>query len=395
MQTRRLAILLVVSAIGCGSDDRGPALAGATGETGPSSSDSGQPTAVDDAATGAPESMDAADSSVPTMPVPQVQDSHPGACVARWDSGTDGVFERVTTSTYDDLGRLVRTDSVYDTGSTELVTIKYDAAGNQTELRFENSNGTPFALRVETMTYDGDGNMLTRSEVVDGVVTSSVSWQYDGNGDVSRVETDVTGDGVADHVTTITREPHAVGVLVTKIGSNGSVVIELHDAAGNIVQRRTDSDGDGTFERVVDVTFDAAGYKVMSVVDTDGDGTIDERRTYDNDLYGNVLRKELDRGDDGMIDEISLWTYNEYGNVLRESLDTDADGTPDEINEWAYDDYGNMLRESLDADADGAPEEVTQWTYDDDGNLLKRAVDMDGDGTIDFEMTYDYACWAP
>jgi len=405
MRTLWNAIVVSSLLVGCGAGDREPGgEAGSAGMTGGAAGVGGTGATSGtggEAATGGTGGVGGAGgvggmggaAGVGGRPLPPERMLHPGSCVSHVDYGADGTIEDVTTSMYDEMGQALRRDTVHDSGETSLEASMWDAGGNRTELRIEHTSGSPFLLLVQTATYNSAGKILTYREEVDGVVTSNYALTYDDNGEEVRYESDRNEDGVADQVTTTTREPYLNGVRATRQSTSGLVVIEVLDAAGNIIEQRTDMTGDGTFENVILVTYDDSGYKVMSTTDAGDDGVIDARRTYTNDAYGSPLHKTVDLGDDGIPDEITDWEYDIYGNTLSERVDLDADGTYDRRSEWTYNSYGSALTERFDPDVPNQFVHFTEWEYDSDGNITRISRDVEDDGVFDTVHTYDYSCW--
>ncbi len=156
-------------------------------------------------------------------------------------------------------------------------------------------------------------------------------------------------------------------------------------------RRETDSDYDGTADRVETWTYHANGSVERHAIDSDGDGTVDTATTYD--ASGRRVRLVSDSDGDG-TQETETWSYHANGTVERHTVDHESDGTVDEAT--TYDAAGQRVRLDSDSDGDGT-KETTVWSYhaggsverekadgDSDGNFERTSVDTDADGSWDW-----------
>lgn len=153
------------------------------------------------------------------------------------DTDADGTVDVAQRTTYDDRGRVLRTEYEEDGRILEERTWQYvddrlDASyekgpGRAESWKFYDEDGrlSRYDTRSETVTYVYEG----RVRRAQGVDTSGARWsnvtEYNEHGLVARSETDSDDDGNFDRVTVYDFDQH-----------------------GNPIRRRVDIDNDGTFE---------------------------------------------------------------------------------------------------------------------------------------------------
>lgn len=250
------------------------------------------------------------------------------------------------------------------------VSYTYDQALNQTGITDRLGNTT-------TMTYDGAGNMLTRT--APAPLSYTESWTYDSAGDVTS-HTDANG-----HKTSYTYD--SLGRLTSTTDPNGGVAKQTYTSLGE--QATTVSPRGET----TTYGYDSAGNRT-SVTTAAG-----EKTTFTYDTAGRVLTKTDPRGNVSGANTAAYtttYTYN-AADLIASSKDPagntttfgyDADGR----QTTATDPSGKTTTTAY--DADGRVTSVTDpngkvqaSTYDANGNLLS-STDGHGDKTT---YTYDKA----
>ncbi|NUT07339.1 MAG: Teneurin-1, partial [Hamadaea sp.] len=300
-------------------------------------------------------------------------------------SATDNTY--LTKFEYDALGNKTKTtDALGRVASTEYTDGTTIAAANggfapaglpwritspggqvQTTTYFANGDVaqvTDAAGLVTKLTYDGQGRVVTKTEVSDGYPA----------GLVTRVAYDKLGRIVqqTDPATT-NRVTGAVHTPVTTTSYNFD---------GQILQQTVSDATGGDASRTLKNSYDALGH-IASATDSDGDVT-----TFGYDLYGN-LTKEVD--EDGVE---TRYAYDANGHLLTTTLigytgDPNNPISPRDLvtESRAYDPAGRLASIT---DAMGF---VTAFTYT-DNNLEVAVIKKNGDGSQSYvaeQTEYDAA----
>jgi RHS repeat-associated protein len=257
----------------------------------------------------------------------------------------------------------------------------YDTAGDRTSITDPLSNKT-------TMTYDGDGRLLTRTSPNGGTTTNV----YDADGELTST-TDPLG-----HSTTYAFD--ANGNRTFSTDANGHTTTYVYDADNELTQTtqpdgstsETGYDGDGNVISQTDGNGHTTGYsfdalnQIASSTDPDGRTT---KYTYDG--VGNLLTSVNPAG------QIATYSYDAdqrttaiaYSDgatpAVHESYDADGrrvsltDGTG--TSTFVYDSLGRLTSETNGAGATSSyaydpAGNVTQITYP-NGKTVSRAYDAD------------------
>ena len=169
---------------------------------------------------------------------------HPGPCRTEQDEGFDGTIDSIWVKTYDELGRLVSTESVAtETNTTYIDTAIYDEQG-QLATRSSGPEGGP-PTWVNVYTYDDEGRLLQTitAPLGPGEPPLITDYIYDDAGTLLRLE----------------ESRQFVGTIEAR------VLID-YDAAGrrfrDTYQRLVD--GEWMTTRIVETEFDAAGNEVAT-----------------------------------------------------------------------------------------------------------------------------------
>jgi RHS repeat-associated protein len=239
-------------------------------------------------------------------------------------------------------------------------TVQYaygDADLNQTSVTDARGNTT-------TMTFDGRGNMLTRT--APSPLSYQESWMYntnndptsytDGRGKVTSYGYDGAGNLTSKTqpgsvVTQYGRDPNGTGLLVSLTDPRGKTTSYGYDANGNLTSTTT---------------------------------PLGEKTTMGYDSSGRLTSKVDPRGNVSGANPADYTTSYTYDNNDDKLTQTDANG---HVTHWAYDPVGNLTSTTdpnnnvtshvYDADnrltAVTAPGNAsTGYVYDDNGNLTSR-----------------------
>ncbi len=257
-----------------------------------------------------------------------------------------------TSYSYDESGRIVKTETVDSSGfSNTSTTYTYDAAGNL--LSTEDSGGF-FGGKTE-YTYDANGNVLTSNYASsDGSTTYSSKYTYDANGNVLTEETTSVSSFYPD-------------------GDGTSLTTYTYDADGNLTKIVVD----GSYAYTAEYTYDAEGNEISETF-TSADSSSKTEYTYD--ANGNVLTRKLEsHSADGDYSSVMEFTYNDNGDPISRT----GDG---ETTVYTYSAEGVLLSE-VTTDAEGA--ETYRTEYNADGNVIFDSYGTEGDPYYS-ETVYSY-----
>ena len=268
------------------------------------------------------------------------------------DFGATGIIDRIDTFTYDANGNVL-TEEEDATGDGVGIfvatrTYTYDANGNVL------TDANAAIAKTATYSYDANENQLTKSwyNDADGLPDEIITYTYDANGNKLTESYDSDADGLPDDITTYTYDAggnmltvsYEYGAVSLANGEENSIAKSTYDANGNRLTESYDHNGNGTIDSIITNTYDANGNQLTRSNDNNADGTIDSISTYTYDANGNQLTASYDNNADGTIDSISTYTYDAYRNLLNRSNDNNADGTIDSIFTYnTYDANGNQL----------------------------------------------------
>ena len=259
----------------------------------------------------------------------------------------------VTTTHYDALGRVVRTEEERFDGTALKSDTRYNADGSvsMTSLPFKGSSPSLWT----TFTYDSYGRLTRRQEPSGRIASRS----YAG---LTTVETE---DGIAH-----TRVHGPSGELLSATDIGGTITY-AYDPAGNIT-RLTAPGGTATtfsydvFGRRTGLIDPSRGSRTTSRTDY-ADGTA---RTVDTGPNGNVTRQ-----------------YDAFGRLVTEEY-TDGFGEPAGTSSWTYDSDGMLIRmehsggSSTGYDYDGLGRLSAVCDTVPDGRWFRQSFNFDGCGRI-------------
>ncbi|WP_330186108.1 LamG-like jellyroll fold domain-containing protein [Dactylosporangium sp. AC04546] len=268
---------------------------------------------------------------------------------------------KVTTFTYDVLGRVATSTETTDSHPAGLVTrYSYDKLNrlvSQTDPAVTNRVTGAVHTRVTSTVYNADG-LVTSVTVTDAT-----------GGDAPRTETTVytaTGQpaSVTDAAGNVTRFEYDVyGNPVKEIGADGTTIASEFDAEGNLLATRMlgftgDPNNpspaqDRLLERRV---YDAAGRLASQ---TEEMGWVNEYRYTDNGLLAKEIRRDPSTG---VTFTLSDDTYDAAGNVV---TSVDANGTA--RTSYVLDAAGRTTSSTFDP---AGLKRTTTYTYSRDDQVI-------------------------
>lgn len=263
----------------------------------------------------------------------------------------------VTTHQYDANGNRIRSK----TGNRE-VELKYNAF-NQVISTAQLENGR--SRNVQTFTYTNRGELL-KTEDADRVGSSMT---YDGNGNVLTRTSN-------NSVVTYTYDEMGNNTAITD--SYGNKTMFTYDAVGNVLSEKTPGEAESIY------SYDAMG-RLSSIVDPLGHET-----TYTYDVRGNLLRVKDANGAEtqyeyndanqkiaeiNALGERQTFKYNALGQLVRVTNHRD-----ETVLSYTYDGVGNI---AMITDGNG---HTNAFTYDANGNQL---TFTDAMGHVSETLTYN------
>ena len=307
--------------------------------------------------------------------------------VTTWksDNNGDGVFESYTSSNY----------SYYEDGvkSSESSVSEYDS----------DNDGVRETVVKQTREYDTDGRVtLHDSDEKPGTIfyfTKTYTYTDNIGGYIEKVDTDADRDGDVD----VTKELHydkndrlifsefdpSQNSSSIAYQSDNSTVTYQYDSNGNLTYHEQDTNADGTPEVALTKTYDAYGNLAEEVYSrSDYDRVQSWEREYDS--KGNTLTlKYVDLySPDNNYFQTSA--YDSKNRVIATTTDKNIDGSIDSSTEVVFhgDSFGSQTVKTL--DESGVTTSVSSTLFDDRGNLIERSIDTDHDGTANEGNFYTY-----
>lgn len=354
---------------------------------------------------------------------------------------------RATAFDYDDAGRLrIKTDAygkteIYDYDGTGLLigytnrdnhewTYGYDAAGRRTlevspqvavsEVDAFGNLTTATRAILTRITYDGQGNVLSRTDDADTAGARTTQYAYDNRGHQIRItfpdagQLDASGQVVASGTTpTVEVTYDALGQAVVQKDVRGNYSYKIYDSRG-LLAYEVDESGyvtgyghNGHGDQVLLTRFanrvsPTAGQPLSMqqlagalVVDEANDRRIetvyDSRGNKERVSIGDWVGNNGGGGWDAGAGGVTRYIYNAYGELVRESTLVDAasnsQGGDLGYGRWAstfhfYDDTG---RKTLTVSPEG---HITAWSYTAQGEVAEQteyaqAIDIQDDGFME------------
>lgn len=293
----------------------------------------------------------------------------PDACTTAFDKDGDGSADEKWKYFYDAAGRIKRKER--DTRGT--CTYAQPAENEPCEFKCQGPNG--FADAVVEYDYDAAGRLVEDRRDEKRTCTTLKCNQCYSEGcqgcptycDEQKLEDCDGAKGAWEHVTKWT-----------------------HDAAGNVLSKSVDADGNGFIDSKVSFTYDTEGNVIKESFDNDANGFPDDVWTYERDAAGRVLKKTRDfrgactyaqpavnescelkcQGPDGFADQTWTYAYDAQGNLLFESEDHRRACTTLTCNECYKEDCPDCPtscyeQTTQDCDgSDGKPEKSSTRTFD-------------------------------
>ncbi len=291
--------------------------------------------------------------------------------------------------TYNNLGQLVSTSNSEKPWKENTTTVTnesytYDGFGRV-------STHTTNDGSVQSYKYDANSNVTEYELAKDGVVKSSIAYEYNS---LNRL-TSLTKDGT---VTSYTYD--SVGNLTSKINNNGTESEYAYNNAGLVTS--TKNKVNNTTVYTESSSYYLNGLKYQDNINN-GDGYLTSYYSYDKigrlsyeykwnstediclNRYSYDLRGNRTRLTNKVTGEVTEYTYNDADRLLQ--ADTTVDDILKTSKSYTYDERGNLTEEytSMYSD-DGVSEEASEtklYSYDRFYRLTKYSCG-------DIEATYEY-----
>jgi YD repeat-containing protein len=207
--------------------------------------------------------------------------------------------------------------------------------------------------RVESWTFDLDGNELSYS-LDDGASASMVRWyRYDAAGRLVSTLTDEHADGAVDRVVDLFRGPR-----------------------GEVLHEHVDLDADGVPDTLLAYTYDDDDVRVAWTRDGNADGQVDRRYSVLFDATGRVERIEAECTFDDSTCYLEVWTWGEGEHPSRTiETDTNADGLVDLLTVERFDAQGRLAAEVVHVRPwEGLPPELeVEFVWDEADHVVRQS----------------------
>ena len=254
-------------------------------------------------------------------------------------------------------------------------------------------------LQIQLQEYDSHGNQTLnyyKLIILFTEFTAPVFYQYDSNGNLSRVQTSPELSNFGFPYYDIAYQYNDLGQrLLMLVSSNDEPVSNAityeYNSKGLLIRLTEDSNGDGLTNNTTRFRYDTHDQIILKQEDSDFDGTTDLTTASAYDQSGNMIRQEVTETIEGEIIAVSLdvFFYNANGSIVRKELYSDGNDLPDTSHQYGYDANGNLiLEESFDAEG---LYQTQSYEYDLNDNLALKMIDKDGDGVNDINITYELA----
>ncbi|WP_310962518.1 RHS repeat domain-containing protein [Nocardioides terrisoli] len=316
----------------------------------------------------------------------------------------DGRVQRATVTTvYDTSGHVVSQSRVI-TDAAGTVTERsdrhseYDARGQliDTVSTFDSDGDGPgpTSTAVDTPNYDRQGHLTSEQQTVDD----------NGDGVIDRTNTFAFGNDRRGRALTTTYD-----YSNSNESGSGYVLTTTYDQRGNVLEWDTvqhDEHGAVLLHDVVKLAYDSRGQLIRQTQSqAQGPGALtlmqDEQQTYDPRGQLTLLNARIDDDGDGVYDR-QIDVRNDYGQAgrLLRSVTTSTDPasgrtTNLEAVTYGYDNRGRQVSTlaEFDTDGDGVPEATQRLIskYDSQGRLEHTTGDThDADGQLVDNQFYAY-----
>lgn len=254
-------------------------------------------------------------------------------------------------------------------------------------------------LQIQAQEYDSHGNQTLnyyKLIILFTEFTAPVFYQYDSNGNLSRVQTSPELSNFGFPYYDIAYQYNDLGQrLLMLVSSNDEPVSNAikyeYNSKGLLIRLTEDSNGDGLTNNTTRFRYDTHDQIILKQEDSDFDGTTDLTTASAYDQSGNMIRQEVTETIEGEIIAVSMdvFFYNANGSIVRKELYSDGNDLPDTSHQYGYDANGNLiLEESFDAEG---LYQTQSYEYDLNDNLVLKMIDKDGDGFNDANITYELA----
>jgi YD repeat-containing protein len=225
--------------------------------------------------------------------------------------------------------------------------------------------------------YDASGRKLLEQRMLGTHPSQSTRWEHDEAGRVVLEERFTPGP------------IHHQDVDGTRrvLDFSRSRLRFTYDAAGRMLTRAYEPEGDGVVQHLTRYFYDEAGRPKLGHAEWEGKYASDT--TYEHDAEGRLVGEQSDGG----AEAIRRYEHDAHGRVIQETEDYLADGSIDRTVTRRFDDAGLLLSELVDEGLMGT--RMIEYTYDAAGNVLtrhERPVSEIGAGMAVLD-THDYRCW--
>lgn len=336
-------------------------------------------------------------------------------------AGNGTLLVKTVTLTSADRKTVIVTTDMNGDGNVDLTDVQVLNADGSKTVTSTRTNSTGALLSKTVTSTSADGLTITRSDDVDGdgafdaksisttvrqadgsrtttVVTSSGTTttgktitSISANGLIKTIETDLNGDGVIDTKVSETTVLNADG-SITKTTQNYSgssltgKTVTTTSANGLISSSQIDSDGNGTFDRLVRSTkaINADGSTLETTETLSNAGTLLSKSVTTTSADTRTVTTETDVDGDGKINLRRLSIVNANGSRTQTISQFKPDGTLGSASITEVSANGLSKTTKVDFNGDGAFDEITTdvLVVSEEGYRQRTVTVSDGSGNI-------------
>lgn len=299
-------------------------------------------------------------------------------------------------NTYDNENRLIKRESIRESGDIDVVEYEYNDRGDKTK----EINTTKYLSKAEPFEYSYEKNMEYTYDDMDRIVKiitadsrygtdkTTEEFFYE-NGDLVKKITVYASDG--SHCVTeykYTYNDEGVPEKKTEIFSryHEAYMIETYDEKGNLTYQDSHTYKNNRFKKYT-LTYDDNGVVIGKIIEDD-EGKKDTY-SYIYDEKGNVSKETYitPKGSESYVEYTYDYTVDEKGKVVKKT-ETDIYGLIT-VTEYTYDEKGNETNWK-EIDPDGRVEELSYiFTYNEKGQWTEKKAFKDGKLSQIGQRTYN------
>ncbi len=290
----------------------------------------------------------------------------------------EGVTESWTDYAYDEVGKLLRKESYESNGIHLTEEYEYREDGLLSVLYYRAYLSEEECALTTAWTqyrYDKNGNLIEEKTYRDGSLSSATENAYDANGNLTEtVFRNFHNDGSGDITYWQTNEYDGQGNLLCRTeyyetGLHSTADEWMYDENG-VYHAYTELEQKRRVQSILEQTYDAQG-NCLTACQINQKGEIESQTSYSYDTQGNCQKScTVSYNQKGEISGQACTSYDEQGNQIRVTY-LNPDGSCSRWVEREFDSDGHQTLYQR-FDSLGTLESGWRAVYDRNGNLMER-----------------------